>query len=187
MFLRPPRAYIASMRKIVVLFVALFAATSVFAADDEENCSPADVIQQMRSSGASLPIVIYGDQHTTEMILSAMTCGALDYLEWPFNARLLDSAFRRLATEGMRKLQQERLRSNASLKVKQLSPRERDVLVELSNGLSNKEIADVLKISPRTVEVHRGNMMRKLNAQSAADAVRIALYSGLDEDSQHAA
>lgn len=159
----------------------------VFAADDEHNCSSAEVIQSMRSNGRSLPVVMYGEQPTPERIVRSMLCGALDYLEWPFNAKLLNSAFRRLSTDGVRKIQRDRLRSDASNRIGRLSPRERDVLHELVLGLSNKKIAEVLQISPRTVEIHRGNMMRKLNAQSAADAVRVALYAGLDEDFQYAA
>jgi two-component system response regulator FixJ len=48
-------------------------------------------------------------------------------------------------------------------------------------GNSNKEIAQELGISPRTVEIHRGNMMRKLKARSTSDAIRLAVYAGLDE------
>ena len=159
----------------------------VFAADDEDNCGPADIVQAMRSKGVSLPIVVYRDQPTPERVVSAMLCGALDYLQWPFEPQLLDVTFRRLTTDGARKAQQERLRAGASVKISNLSPRERDVLIQIVNGLSNKEIGEALKISPRTVEIHRSNLMRKLNAQSASDAVRIALYAGLHEDFQYAA
>ena len=69
----------------------------------------------------------------------------------------------------------------ASEKVRQLSHREREVLLQIVRGLSNKQIAEVLRICYRTVEIHRSNLMHKLNAQSAADAARIALYAGLDE------
>jgi two-component system response regulator FixJ len=63
-----------------------------------------------------------------------------------------------------------------------LSPREKEVLSQLVEGKSNKGIALALDISPRTVEIHRANMMRKLNAQSIADAVRLALYAGPEDD-----
>ena len=58
--------------------------------------------------------------------------------------------------------------------------REHEVLELMVEGDSNKEIGRRLGISPRTVEIHRGNMMRKLNARSPSDAVRLAMYAGLD-------
>jgi two-component system response regulator FixJ len=67
--------------------------------------------------------------------------------------------------------------------IDELSPREMDVLNSLVSGNANKQTAQELGISPRTVEIHRGNMMRKLNARSPSDAVRLALYAGLDEPS----
>jgi DNA-binding CsgD family transcriptional regulator len=62
-----------------------------------------------------------------------------------------------------------------------LTGRERDVLTHLVDGLSNKEIGRALGISPRTVEIHRANMMTKLGANSSPDAVRIGIYAGLDK------
>ena len=69
---------------------------------------------------------------------------------------------------------------DALAEVDALSPRERNVLDQLVAGLSNKEIAGVLTISHRTVEIHRANMMRKLDAKSVADVIRIALYAGVN-------
>lgn len=59
--------------------------------------------------------------------------------------------------------------------VELLTSRERDVLVQLIGGASNKEVAQTLGISPRTVEVHRANLMHKLKARNAADLVRIVM------------
>lgn len=140
-----------------------------------------EIARLLSTDGAALPLVVYAHQPTAPQIVTAMLAGALDYLEWPFNPGVLDAAFRRLATEGQRKLEQQRLRAAAGAKVRALTRREREVLVQMVEGLSNKEIGMVLKISPRTVEIHRGNMMQKLGALSASDAVRIALYAGVDQ------
>jgi two-component system, LuxR family, response regulator FixJ len=59
-----------------------------------------------------------------------------------------------------------------------LTPRERDVLAEIVSGASNKEAGRSLKISPRTIEIHRARIMDKLGAKNAADLVRIALGRG---------
>jgi FixJ family two-component response regulator len=153
----------------------------VFAADDETNWSPEEISQILQAIGTVMPFVVYSNEPTTDKVVSAMLCGALDYLEWPFDLSRLDLAFRRMATnlEIWRERAQRRLA--ASEKVRQLSHREREVLLQIVRGLSNKQIAEVLRISYRTVEIHRSNLMHKLNAQSAADAARIALYAGLDE------
>ena len=74
----------------------------------------------------------------------------------------------------------ERRDAKAQKLIRLLTGREMDVLKCLVSGASNNEIASRLGISPRTVEVHRANMMRRLNARSVADAVRIGLYAGLD-------
>jgi len=154
----------------------------VFVADDEAgDWGPSDVSAILQKSDAALPVVMYANQPTPERIVSAMLSGALDYLEWPFRAASLDTAFRRLAAQENRRAAQDRLRFAAEARVRLLTTREREVLAQVAIGLANKEIARVLKISHRTVEIHRGNMMRKLDAHSTADAVRIALYAEVCE------
>jgi two-component system, LuxR family, response regulator FixJ len=69
----------------------------------------------------------------------------------------------------------------AKAKVAKLAPREIQVLTLLVQGLSNKEIGEALEISSRTVEIYRKNVMVKLDAKIAADAVRIAIYAALAE------
>lgn len=78
-------------------------------------------------------------------------------------------------------LRRVQIASRAESLVETLTTRERQVLLGLVDGLSNKGIARALNISPRTVEIHRGHLMRKIGAKSVADAVRIGLYAGLDE------
>jgi two-component system response regulator FixJ len=67
----------------------------------------------------------------------------------------------------------------AQSKLTKLTPREREVLECLVDGLTNKAIADVLSISPRTIEIHRSNMMEKLEAESLSAALRIAFVAGI--------
>lgn len=160
----------------------------VFAVDDDEGAFDLSALMEaMRTNGSPLPVVMYAEQPATEGVVSAMRSGAIDFLQWPFEPQLLGSTFRRLAIDGKRMLNEERLRAAAKAKVRLLTGREGEVLVHLAEGMSNKEIGSELGISPRTVEIHRGHMMTKLSAQSVADAVRIALYAGLDESFRFAA
>jgi two-component system, LuxR family, response regulator FixJ len=155
----------------------------VFAADDPASgCGPKEIADVMQSHGVLLPLVVYAHEPSAKRIVSAMLDGAFDYLEWPFDPRLLDAALSKLASEGERRTEQTRLRSIASAKVKGLTRREREVLILVTRGLSNNQIAETLQISPRTVEIHRANMMKGLDASSVADAVRMAIYAGVDDD-----
>jgi len=154
----------------------------VFAVDDPRHCDPVRLFEAMRSRQQVLPVAFYSPEPAPEKIVAAMLLGALDYLQWPFDARVLDTSMRRLEVHGDRLMEQERRRSAAKAKVDELTTRERQVLLWMINGNTNREIGGKLGISSRTVEIHRANLMKKLNAGSASDAVRIALYAGLDLD-----
>lgn len=141
-----------------------------------------NVGQIARESAVPLPVVAYAEAPTSRDVVEAMLAGVQGYLEWPFDHAGLGPALARMADEGQRKLRRKRHAFDARAKIKALSGREKQVLVGLIGGLSNKDLGQALSISPRTVEIHRSNMMVKLKARSVADAVRIGIYAGLDED-----
>jgi two-component system response regulator FixJ len=105
--------------------------------------------------------------------------GVVDFIEKPFEKAVLlgaiDAAFARLEDKKGRADRE----SEAAVAIAALTPRERDVLDGLAQGLPNKTIAYDLGISPRTVEVHRANLMTKLAVRSLSDALRIAFAAGL--------
>ena len=90
----------------------------------------------------------------------------------------LERAFERLEARN----HQDVLMDEAKGRVERLTPRERDVLVGLVDGLTNKMIAEKLDISPRTVEIHRANLMEKLDATSLSGVLRIAFAAGIGLD-----
>lgn len=149
--------------------------------NQDAGCEIGDIQRMLKAQGASLPIAVYSQQPSTIKIVRAMLEGALDYLEWPFDASKLERTFRKIDKEFSPHLQRQQKQSEAAALVATLSGRERSVLELLISGQSNKGIARELGISPRTVEIHRANMMAKLNAQSSSDAVRIGIYAGLDQ------
>src|SRR3546814_4062651 len=101
-----------------------------------------------------------------------MKQGAVDFIEKPFEKATLlgslESAFDRLRDRHS----QAAAASEASVRIAALTGRERDVLAGLTRGHPNKTIAYDLGISPRTVEVHRANLMQKLEVRSLSDALR---------------
>jgi len=135
----------------------------------------------MVDSGNWMPIVAYAEAPTVEQVVQAIKAGAIDYLAWPFDLSAVARTIDRVGPE-ISRIANRRLREfTARRRVQTLSNRERQVLVSMSNGLSNRRIAEVLAISSRTVEVYRANMLKKLGASHTSEAIRMALDAGLDE------
>lgn len=131
-----------------------------------------------------VPVIIASADPATEKVVAAIKSGALDYLDLPIEpARLVRSLGRVVAEAEARGTARRRL-TDARRRVATLSGREREVLEWLALGSSNKVIARELGISPRTVEIHRANMMGKLGARHAAEAIRVWLQACLESTIQ---
>lgn len=154
-------------------------AGAVLINEQSDRGTLSDFFGEVRQAGRFFPTTVYSDAPSTEQIVRAMHHGAIDYLHWPFDAHTLDKCLSRLFEEGERRLKSEWEKSEARTKVERLTDRERDVLVSLLRGNSNKGVAMELGISPRTVEIYRKNMMEKLGARSPSEAARIGIYAGL--------
>lgn len=140
------------------------------------------VIRSVTSAGSYLPIAMYSEKPSTVLIVKAMLAGAIDYLEWPFDENRLHEAVKRMNEQALIRRRAIQKKAQAESALAELSSREMQVLKGVVQGLGNKEIAREMEISPRTVEVHRANMLDKLNARSTPEAVRIGIYGGLDEE-----
>lgn len=139
-----------------------------------------EVQRQLRARGIMLPVVIMTGHGDVDLAVAAMKAGATDFLEKPFEkAALIDC----LSSAGEVALAERGLsarRAEAQSRLNVLTDREREVLEGLVAGLPNKTIAYDLGISPRTVEIHRANLMQKLDVKSLADALRIAFQAGME-------
>lgn len=128
-----------------------------------------------------IPIVIITGHGDVSMAVRAMKAGAVDFIEKPFNDQaLLDSIRNALDfDEQQRSLQAQR--AEIAARLAQLTPREHEVMEMVTDGRSNKEIAAELGVSAKTVEAHRARVMDKMQADSLAELVRMALIaSGQD-------
>ena len=152
----------------------------VLISDEPHQADLESAIEAMQMEIGYVPVALYSPSPNPREIIEAMSWGVLDYLQWPCSTADLICAVRRLVDAGEHMGRRERRYAKAQKLIRLLTGREMDVLKCLVSGASNNEIASRLGISPRTVEVHRANMMRRLNARSVADAVRIGLYAGLD-------
>lgn len=141
-----------------------------------------EVQQALREKGVSLPVIIMTGHGDVGLAVQAMKAGAIDFIEKPFEKAVLLAAIDQ-AFERLRRSETNRdLAENALVRIRSLTARERDVLDGLAKGLPNKTIAYDLKISPRTVEIHRANLMSKLGAKSLSEALRIAFAAEASKD-----
>ncbi len=151
----------------------------VLANDDDLKLPLPTLKSALRQGGSDLPIALYSSRHDTERIVEAVFSGALDYLVWPIESGDLEAAFERIAQRIAQSGGSSAKEAAAHRKVETLSPREREVLALLTGGFSNREMGEALGISVRTVEIHRANLFRKLEAGSTAEAVAIGIYAGV--------
>jgi FixJ family two-component response regulator len=151
----------------------------ILAANDRDD--GARVCEIVGMSGVELPVVGYAEDPSTEEVVEAMIAGAAGFLNWPCVDRELLIRLNRMVELSGQRMRRERMLARARDRVEGLTLRERQVLISLVAGMSNNAIAKALGISPRTVEIHRAKMMSRLGARSAAEAVKIGLYAGLDE------
>lgn len=155
------------------------------AKDAEEGCVLLDIrmpgmdgleVQQaLQRKGVGLPVIFMTGHGDITLAVEAMKAGAVDFIEKPLEKeallRTLEEGFSRLS----RKECTRDRRLDATVRLQALTSRERAVLDGLMRGLPNKTIAGELGISPRTVEIHRANVMTKLQVRSLSEALRIAI------------
>ncbi|MBB4841145.1 two-component system response regulator FixJ [Sphingomonas kyeonggiensis] len=130
------------------------------------------VQHQLNERGVTMPVIVLTGHGDVTIAVKAMRNGAFDFLEKPFEADQLlcaiENGFER-ANEANSATRTDAARTQLA----SLSAREREVLDGLAAGFPNKTIAYDLGISPRTVEVHRANLMQKLGARSLSEALRV--------------
>lgn len=131
-----------------------------------------DILKTLNGEKFPAPIFIISGQGDIPMAVEAIKFGTYDFIEKPFDVESIISRVREAVS---RSTQSAGSSSFTFPGAETLTPRERQVLTEITAGSSNKEAGRNLKISPRTVEVHRARIMEKLGARNAADLVRIVL------------
>lgn len=188
----PLRDAISSLLRSVGMQVAGFASVAEFLAQprrDITSCllldvrmpgvSGLDFQAELNREGVALPIIFMTGHGDIPMSVRAMKAGAIDFLAKPFRDQdLLDAIHAALANDRERR-QRDQASSGVKARYATLTPREREIMALAARGLMNKQIAGEVGTSEITVKIHRGNAMRKMEAKTFADLVRMAEALGL--------
>jgi FixJ family two-component response regulator len=137
-----------------------------------------DILKELHGEDYPAPIFMISGQGDIAMAVSAIKNGALDFIEKPFRGSELVTRLEEAIGAYERRQAQNAGSGVATLHFpgrEPLTRREREVLEQFTSGASNKEAGRTLGISPRTIEDHRANIMKKLGARNAADLVRIVM------------
>ena len=138
------------------------------------------VLQQLVAQGVDLPVIMLTGHGTVEMCRRAFKAGAAEFLEKPVDDEQLLEAVQQAVRQHVASRERQQADQAARERFAQLSEREREVLSHIARGLTNKEIARVLALSPRTVETHRANLFAKLGCESLVQLIR--RYAALAEE-----
>ncbi|GAB4347076.1 MAG: response regulator transcription factor [Gammaproteobacteria bacterium] len=134
-----------------------------------------ELLSKLGEMGVNLPVIIITGHGDVPMAVRALKAGATDFIEKPFNDQVIldciQNAIQKDAEQREALVRQRMLEE----RYKTLTPRERDVMAGVVDGLSNKEISRELDISVKTVEAHRARIMEKMKADSLSQLVKMAM------------
>ncbi|HRK67015.1 MAG TPA: response regulator, partial [Hyphomonas sp.] len=138
-----------------------------------------EVQEALNERGVAMPVIVLTGHGDVAVAVRAMKAGAVDFVEKPYAKQSLVDALTRAFERLEARRREDVLADEARGLVERLTPREKDVLLGLVDGQTNKAIAESLDISPRTVEIHRANLMEKMEAASLSTVLRIAFAAGI--------
>jgi two-component system response regulator FixJ len=135
------------------------------------------LLTKLRADGSTLPLVLVSGHGDIPLAVAAMKAGAVDFLEKPFKAEELLAAIESGLPQQAHPSSEGDGSEAACRSLAKLTPREREVLERLVTGESNKEVAQKLGVSHRTVEFHRAHILEKTGARGLPDLVRLWLVA----------
>ncbi|MBY9067204.1 response regulator [Hyphomonas sp. WL0036] len=137
-----------------------------------------EVQQELNQRGVAMPVIVLTGHGDVAVAVRAMKAGAVDFVEKPYAKQTLVDALTRAFERMETRRKEEVLADEARGLIERLTAREKEVLLGLVDGQTNKEIAISLDISPRTVEIHRANVMEKMGAGNLSAVLRVAFAAG---------
>lgn len=159
-------------------FIRCWPKTGVILIHDDGNAVSA-LMHEICSRHTWLPVVAYSENPDPARIVEAVLSGAIGYANWPGCGDALINAIRNAGTRSGAAIAAGSRKTMALSRIEKLSKREREILAGMVEGLSNRLIGKHLSISPRTVELHRANLLSKIGARHSAEAIRLAIEASL--------
>ena len=135
----------------------------------------------LRERGSQLPVIFVSAHADVPIVVRAFRAGAVDFIEKPYNEQLLLDSVQRALRQRQPPAAAGKQATEVQERLDQLTPRERDVLLPLVQGSSNREIAEQLGISVKTVDLYRSRVMKRMEADSLPALVGMAIGVGLVE------
>jgi len=140
-----------------------------------------DLLSRLRGEGALIPIIIITGHGDVPMAVRALKAGAIDFLEKPFNDQVMLDCVHHALERDVQGRREEGVRLEVESSYAGLTPREKEVMALVVIGNANKQIAEQLSISIKTVETHRANIMDKMGASSVSHLVRMSMVVQSDQ------
>ena len=150
--------------------------------DSKPSCVVADVRmpgmtglelqRELKYRNLEAPLILISGHADVSMAVQALKNGAFDFFEKPYDGERFANSVKDAVQTARRQSTEQSERTDIAERLKALSPRQREVLEFVAAGMSNKQIAAKLSISPRTVETYRAWVMERIGAQNVADLVR---------------
>lgn len=148
------------------------------------NMSGLDMQKVAVSRGWIIPIIFVTGNADVPMAVQAMQAGAFDFIEKPFTPQKLQGLIERAVEKDAEIRAKAAEKGEIVRRYELLTPREREVMSHMVAGRLTKQIAMILGVSGRTIEVHRANVMRKMEADSMAELVLLAVRGGVCDQAQ---
>jgi FixJ family two-component response regulator len=145
----------------------------------DQRKAVSSLIHEICSRHSWLPIVAFSESPEPAQVVEAVLDGAIGYAAWPGCGDALTKVLCDAGTRSGAMLAGGSRQVLAMARIEKLSQREREILAGMVEGLSNRLIGEHLGISPRTVELHRANLLGKIEAKHSADAIRLAIEASL--------
>ena len=140
-----------------------------------------DLQVRMATQRIEVPIIFITGHGDVQMAVRAVQSGAFDFVEKPFNDQDLLGRIQKAIVFDAAQRHKNAQRAQLRALFASLTPREREVLDLVVEGMSNKAIANSLGVSAKTVEVHRAKVMEKMHAHSVADLVKMAMQNRAEQ------
>ncbi len=137
-----------------------------------------NVQEALRARGLDLPIIFVSGHADVPIVVRAFRAGAVDFIEKPYNEQLLLDSVQQALSRFVAVVDDSQLQGVLQ-RIASLTPREQDVLLPLVQGYTNREVAEQLGISVKTVDLYRSRVMKHMQAQTLPDLVGMAIAGGL--------